>query len=64
MKSSKVTILRQIVNDVRKEEHKKYQHVANLYAISLHYPIPYPEIEMENNTNTNTNGNDMNKPIS
>jgi hypothetical protein len=43
MKSSKVTSLRQIVNDARKEENKKYQYVANLYAISLNYPIQYPE---------------------
>lgn len=47
MKSSKVTLLRQMVNDVRKEEQKKHQHVANLYAISLRYPMPYPEIEKE-----------------
>lgn len=43
MKSNKADQLRKIVDDVRKNE--MHHHMANLYAVSLGYPIQYPMVD-------------------
>lgn len=56
MKSSKVTKLRNIVHEIRKEEEKeqkKYKHSMNLWAISLGYAPPYPDILTSNHVTSN-----------
>jgi hypothetical protein len=43
MKSNKVDQMRKMVYDVRKND--MYNHMANLYAISLGYPIQYDIVD-------------------